>query len=167
MYSRIGMIAAATFVGLSAGVAIADDCAVPSDAVFAQAKRPHAVSATITRAGRTITNEVIVAGDRLYMKSNGSWMSMPHPLADTLARLDEAKKNGASACHQSADETFDGQAVSVYDVHLVNKDRASDNRLWISKRSGLPLKTEAHLQSGATVLETFQYDNVQVPPGVN
>jgi hypothetical protein len=91
---------------------------------------------------------------------------MPQPVAATLARLDEARKNGASTCQQSADETLDGQAVAVYAVHLVSKDRVNDNRLWISKSSGLPLKTESHLQSGTSVLQTLKYDNVQAPAGV-
>jgi hypothetical protein len=167
MHSRMGTIVVAAFISLSAGVAAADDCATPYDAMVAQAKQPHVVSATIVRAGLpSIVNEIIITGGRLYMKSRGSWTSMPQPLAATLARLDEAKKNGAGNCHQSADETLDGQAVAVYAVHLVNKDRVSDNRLWISKHSGLPLRTEARLQSGTTVLETFRYDNVQAPPGV-
>jgi hypothetical protein len=96
MHSRIGTIVVAAFISLSAGVAAADDCATPYDAMVAQAKQPHVVSATIVRAGLpSITNEIIITSGRLYMQSRGSWTSMPQPIAATLARLDEAKKNGA------------------------------------------------------------------------
>ena len=164
MHSRIGTIVVAGFVSLFAGAAAADNCAPAYDAMVAQAKQPHVASIMITHPGLpTVSSELIVTGGHIYMQRGGSWTSMPQPVAATLARLDEARKNGASTCHQSADETLDGQAVAVYAVHLVSKDRVNDDRLWISKSSGLPLKTKSHLQSGTSVLQTLKYDNVQAP----
>jgi hypothetical protein len=43
----------------------------------------------------------------------------------------------------------------------------SDNRVWISKRTRVPLKSEAHLDSGQIGLTTYRYDNVHPPAGMN
>lgn len=50
-------------------------------------------------------------------------------------------------------------------VHDKTERSESDNRLWISKAAGLPLKIDMRFQSGITVSSAFRYDNVELPSG--
>ena len=67
----------------------------------------------------------------------------------------------------TSDETVNGESVGVFTLRYKTPHSESNNRLWISKATGLPVKTEAVLTGGMTISITFRYDNVRLPAGAN
>jgi len=77
----------------------------------------------------------------------------------------EEKKAAKQTCEAAGDEAVNGKPAAVYTAHIENQGEVSDNKLWVSKDTGLPLKTEARMQEG-TITQTFSYDGVVAPAGV-
>lgn len=63
-------------------------------------------------------------------------------------------------------ESVNGESASVLDSHGDSNGKAIDSRLWLSGKTGLPLKSEVHLATGTVITDEFRYTQVDVPPGV-
>jgi hypothetical protein len=74
------------------------------------------------------------------------------------------------ACRYLRDETVDGEAAAVYHVRSENEGVKSQAVLWISKRTGLPLRSENDIDTGDKdkmhLAIRYDYANVQPPAGV-
>ena len=68
-------------------------------------------------------------------------------------------------CKASGNEPVGGEPAAVFDAHLVNQNSPSDNRLWVSTKIGLPLRSQAHVEGGEVVDQTFSYQGVTAPAG--
>lgn len=54
-------------------------------------------------------------------------------------------------------------------MHTDASGKRSDARLWISEKTGLPLKSEIRIDGGneiAIVTDDFRYDHIEAPAGV-
>jgi hypothetical protein len=86
-----------------------------------------------------------------------------------LAQEEENRRNSKEQ-HYSylREEAITGEAAGVYIAHNKSEFGTSDERVWISKRSGLPLKDEIDLNSGGPqdYASRYVYDGVRAPDGV-
>jgi outer membrane lipoprotein-sorting protein len=82
-----------------------------------------------------------------------------------IADLTEEKNSVKQTCSVGGDEPVNGQPATVYEAHIDNQGEKSDNKLWVSKATGLPVKSEARMREG-TITQTFRYDGVEAPAGV-
>jgi outer membrane lipoprotein-sorting protein len=144
------------------GPALADECAAVKDAVIAQTKVPYAAS-TVMALGSApaTTTQSISTGGRLYFQVNGTWQSTPHDAQKEVDKANAASKTGS--CTHESDATVNGESTAVFLVHYKTEHSESDNRLWISKSTGLPLKTDVQFKDGIKVSIAFRYDNIQPP----
>jgi len=118
------------------------------------------------------TSEGINTGATRYLKVGGSWMVSPLTTKDLLTQEEENRRNSKEHhCSLLRDETIAGEATAVYMAHNTSELSTSDTRIWISKRSGLPLKDEVDLGSDGPQDVThyssrYVYDGVRAPDGV-
>ena len=161
-------------VCLTVGVAVsarADDCALALTAAIAQAKTPHAVTHVTAAPGRPSTSvEMIFMSDKAYMQMNGAWRSIPYTPQQQIDIVTAAIKRAEQTthrCQKLASEPVNGEAASLLVMRSEANGKTSENRFWISDKTGLPLKSEMHLASGAVATDDFRYDDIKAPPGVD
>lgn len=136
------------------------------------------VSKTLSRAaasigmGGTKKSEEISTGKAIYIKHGEKWIDMQMSFAEMSKLGDpndpEVKKaREDKRCKTLPDETVAGQAAAVYSEH---NPSGIDTKIWISKRTHLPLKSEITNKATAPALSTFtvatyDYNNVRAPVG--
>lgn len=149
----------------AAGFAFAaDPCQAVFDSTLAVLKHDHAVDMTLPAAkGAGKQSQLVQVGGKTYIQVDGVWTVSKMTVDDEVAMINENKKTAATTCKAAGDDTVDGQPVAVYDTHIVNEGSASDNRLWISKLTGLPLKIETHLADGGVGVQHMRYAGVTAP----
>jgi hypothetical protein len=151
-------------------VARADDCTLASDAAIAQAKVPHAVKHVTTAPGKPAAQvEMIFMGDKAYTQTNGTWQSMPYSAQDQIETISAARKRAEQTphtCQKLGGEPINGEATALIVMHSETNGKASDARIWISDKTGLPLKSDIHLSNGTVITDDFRYGNIEAPPGV-
>jgi outer membrane lipoprotein-sorting protein len=160
------VIAGLAALAVSAGARAADPCDLIFNAMVAQVKVPFAVEAVQTpKNGPAQKMENRIVGGKSYFFVQGQWHSEPASPDQMIADLTEEKKSARQTCAAAGDEAVNGKPATVYTAHVDNQGEASDNKIWVAKDTGLPLKTEARMQEG-TITQTFRYDGVEAPAGV-
>jgi hypothetical protein len=66
-------------------------------------------------------------------------------------------------CHRSGDEAVDGQPATKYAYH--NHASGGDDTVWVSKGSGLVLKTESLIED-RHISSRYSFSNIQAPANV-
>jgi outer membrane lipoprotein-sorting protein len=166
MGNLIGLISLGSLLAASSVPVLADECATVKEAIIAQTKVPYASTVVMTQAGAPLTTgQTVTLGDKLYIQVNGAWQSTPRNAQEEIDKMNAAAKTGT--CIHESDETVNGESVGVFTLRYKTPHSESNNRLWISKATGLPVKTEAVLTGGMTISITFRYDNVRLPAGAN
>ena len=66
-------------------------------------------------------------------------------------------------CNRIGDELIDARPATKYTLH--NPENDADETIWIAKGSGLPLKTEALIES-RRISSRYNYSNIQPPANV-
>jgi hypothetical protein len=123
--------------------------------------------------GGTKTSEEISTGKAVYVMSGGKWIDMQTSFAG-MAKLgdpndpDIKKARDAKRCKALPDETVVGQVAAVYQER--NPESGIDTKIWISKSTHLPLKSEiTNKAAGAAMtsftVQTYDYKNVRAPVG--
>jgi hypothetical protein len=165
--SSNGTAAAAASSSAAGGFSFASDpCEAVFNAMVAQAKQPYVAAITTTKpSGSPTQSETRVVAGKSYFQVDGKWHSVAQTTDQMVADLTSVHKSATGTCKVSGDEAVGGKSATVFDAHIVNQGSASDNRLWVSKDTGLPLKSEAHLEGGEIVAQVFEYDNVTAPIG--
>lgn len=135
-------------------------CKAPLDGLTKVITIDHATSADMNgKATKTIT-----AGGVNYVQVSGRWTKSQMSAQDSLKQVQENLKNATVyTCKPLADETLAGEAASVYTVHEENAYTKADSKLWISKKTGLPLKTEEDLAGVGHIAVTYSYTNIKAP----
>ncbi len=146
----------------------ADDCTTVASAMIALAKVPYADTMAMTKPDKSVDRSAsIITGTKMYVQVNGeAWQSMPYTAQDTIDQINKVVKEAKQTCAKGGSESVGGVPASIFSAHVEHTGRASDNRIWISDKTGLPLKAETRLQDGTTVSQSYRYDNIQPPPGV-
>jgi outer membrane lipoprotein-sorting protein len=169
MHGLKSALAAGVAVVLAAGPrpAFADACGTVMDAMFAQAKLPYAGSGEMVQSGQApMHTAVVVTGGKMYVQVMGKWQSLPFSAEETISNAKQKMAATKHICQQAGSEAVNGEAATVYTEHADKAD-APESRMWISDRSGLPLKVEIKLRGGAmTQTLEYHYDNIEAPDGV-
>ena len=127
---------------------------------------PHAATRVMSVPGRPPTRvEMIFAGDKVYMQINGTWRSMPYSAQALIDALNAARKRTeqTATCQKLASEPINGEVASLLIMHSEANGKATETRTWISDKTGLPLKSEIHLDNGTVITDDFRYGNVEAP----
>jgi hypothetical protein len=149
-------------------------CKVVFDATQKQRGTPfhmYTVLPTSMTSGKPRQDEMIQTKDKNYLKVDDKWKVSPFTPEDGRKQEEENIKNAkAYNCHRVREESVGGVAATVYAIHSESDDADSDGQIWIANGSGLPLKTEIGLDSGANaaskdhISTRYEYTNVQAPP---
>jgi hypothetical protein len=162
---------------LGAAPANAEDtvCKVVFAAMTKLATTPsHTFLTTIRGAQKSggRLSESINTGASRYIQVNGKWMASPLTTKEMLAQEEENRRNSKELhCSYLRDEVIAGESTAVYVSHSKSEFAVSDARVWISKRTGLPLKQEIDLssdgqQSATHYASRYVYDGIRAPDGV-
>ena len=168
LLSCLGVLAAGSL--MATPPAHADDClAAIKSASIAQVKVPHAVVHVMTVPGKPPQRiEMVFKNDKAYTLMNGAWSSMAFSAQDQLAMINTSSERAAktATCQRVGSEAINGEAATVFASHDDAHGKAIDARLWLSDKTGLPLKSEVHMAGGTVLTDEFRYTNVDVPAGV-
>ena len=121
--------------------------------------------------GKPTVGEVISAGGSMYVLSHGKWVKSPVSLAEMKAQQNNADSM-KTTCTHLRDESVNGEPAAVWRSHTVNEVATIDTDMWISKRSGLLLKSTSITDVGGGPMGKtrhtgrYDYTNVRVPAGV-
>jgi hypothetical protein len=122
--------------------------------------------------GGTKTSEEISTGKAVYVMHGGKWIDIRTSFAE-MAKLgdpndpDIKKAQEAQRCRALPDESVAGQAAAVYQEH---NPFGIDTKIWISRSTHLPIKSEITNKVAGTTMtsftvSTYDYKNVRAPVG--
>jgi len=94
---------------------------------------------------------------------NGRWILSKMTMSDMANTMQSEIKTAKMSCRRLAEGNVGGEAATIYSNHVENRGNVSDNTLWISKATGLPLRTEVKLKNGLDIVTVFDYSHFQVP----
>lgn len=118
--------------------------------------------------GGTKQSEEISTGKNIYVLTRGKWIDMQTSFAameqDKDSDPETKKAMEESKCKALPDETMYGQAASVY---LKSTPALGiETKLWISKTTHLPVRTDITNNQGAmkqVTVARYEYSGVQAP----
>jgi hypothetical protein len=152
---------------LAASPAIAQTapaCQAPFAAMLKVATTSH--HATSTMSNPPVVSETITAGGAIYVKISGGWKKSPMTPQALAQQEQDNIKNAKSTCQQLPDDRVDGALAAVYSIHSETPDIGpSDSKVWISKATGLPLRSDADRggDTKAHISVTYDYVNITAP----
>jgi hypothetical protein len=123
------------------------------------------------QGGRPTISESIWTGTADYVLVSGKWRKSPIDIDEIRKATKEAFTKVKAACSHVRDESVNGEPAAVWRIHSVSDFDTSDTDLWISRNTGLLLKSDAHQDVGGTlgkshVVARYEYTNVRPPAGV-
>lgn len=171
--SAIGILISAATAGQAAG-AVDPSCKPAIDAMMKQIVTPTHVYATEVsplRGGEPRVRESIYAGGAIYVQVKGAWKRSPISTQEMQKQQEENQRHARSmSCRYLRDETVDGEAAAVYHAKSESEEVGSDATLWVSKRTGLPLRSENDIDTGYKdkrhLSIRYVYAGVRPPAGV-
>ena len=136
------------------------------DAMLKAAITPN--HATATMSNPSTVSETITVGGAIYLKAAGAWKKSPMtPQAMVQQEQDNIKNAKSNTCQRLADDRVDGTLTAVYTLHSETPDvGASDAKVWISKATGLPLRSEGDVGGGPDKMHIstkYDYANITAP----
>jgi hypothetical protein len=173
--ARVSVIAGLIAAGVAGPAASAIDpsCKPATDAMMKQLATPtHAfVTEAAPGGGRPEVKETIYAGGAIYVQMKGIWRRSPMSVQQMREQQEENQRNAKSmTCRYLRDETVHGEAAAVYRAQADVEGIKSDATLWVSKRTGLPLRSENDLDTGDKTKRhlsiRYDYADVRPPAGV-
>jgi hypothetical protein len=154
-----------------ATAARADDvaCKPVMDAMVKYLTTPsHAFVTTtgLATGGKPVKSETISTGTTQFFMFEGKWKRSRVTVQDLLdIEKDNAKR---AKCHIVRAESVASEPATLFAVHIDADVGNADEQLWISRRSGLPLRMDVDVRvDGDKVAnhssETMTYGNIQAP----
>jgi hypothetical protein len=121
--------------------------------------------------GRPSVSESIWTGTDDYVLNHGKWMKSPIDIAEVRTSVKEAFTKVKATCSHLRDESVNGEPAAVWRIHSVSDYDTSDSDLWISRSSGMLLKSDVHQDVGGAfgkshIIARYEYTNVRPPAGV-
>lgn len=123
--------------------------------------------------GGTKKSEEISTGKAVYVRHGNQWIDMQASFAGMMEHGDPndpdvKKMREANRCKALPDETVAGPPAAVYQQH--NPVLGIDTKIWISKSTHLPLKSEVTNKAAgpamtSLTISTYDYKNVRAPTG--
>jgi hypothetical protein len=169
----LGPLTVSSFVAIGAR---ADDAACKPvwDAMFKYTATPsHTFSTSTGLMGdaKPQKSEMVSTGKSRFVMVDGSWMVNRMTDQEMLDIEKEKARSSNAQCRWVRDEATGGETAALYTVHSETGGTKSDEQVWISHRSGLPLKLELSLGVGGNggakhMSSRMVYDNIRAPDGV-
>lgn len=151
-------------LSLVVAAAKADDCATLMNATIASAHNSYTATSTTSGGGApTQVSHSVSTGGKLFVEANGRWVLSKMTMSDMANEMRSEIGTAKMSCHRSGEGDVGREPATIYSSHVDNRGNVSDNTLWISKASGLPLKTEVKLKNGMDIVTVFDYSHFQVP----
>jgi hypothetical protein len=173
--TRLSIVVGVTFcaaLSLSTPAFAADAaCQVLFDAMTKKFTVPaHGYMAEPAPGGKSKTSEMIFANGAIYLYHDGKWVRSMMSQQDMIKQEQENIRDSKTSCRYLRDESVNGEAVALYEMHSQNDIVKSDGQVWISKGKGLPLRIEADIDIGdgdkRHMSTRYDYSNVRPPAGV-
>jgi len=166
-----GALAAAALLLCTPVAAAADDCQTLAAAMKKMIMTPHHAYSTETadyHQGQTRTSELIHTNDAIYINIGKGWQKSRMSPKDELAQEQENEKDMKDTCKYLRDESLSSEATSVYTTHKKDEDETLDTTIWVSKKTGLPVKMIIDMNVGGSQGKShresrFEYGNVKAP----
>jgi len=163
-----------TFCGSGMSHAIAEDaaCTIIREATYARMRVLHRVIIDTTQPGRKP-----IHGQEIYLKTVQYRLLLGHWIKTATSpqqEIDGEKKLNAtfSNCRKEGEGRINGQPAAIYSAKTRNLTLVpfnGDLRMWISRKTGLPLRSEANASipflGQSRTVKTYAYDNVRPPSG--
>jgi hypothetical protein len=147
----------------AAPLAAQDDCKLVLDAMTKVLDTPTHAYVTMNITGQPQTGESIYAGGLIYAMYNGKW-SAGSTTQEMKQIAEKNRQNNKTTCRYLNDEPVNGEMTAVYSVHDVSPRSTSDSKTWISKATGLPLRSDIDMNGGKSHISTrYEYGNVKPP----
>lgn len=155
---------------LSPAVAEESACNAIREATYARMRVPHRVISDTTMPERKP-----IHGQEVYLKTVRYQLLLGHwvkTVTSPQREIDGEKKLNAtfSDCRLDRNSTIDGQPVAIYSAKTRNLTLipvSGDLRIWVSRKTGLPLRSEAHASvpflGQSLTIKVFSYDNIRAP----
>jgi len=162
------LTAATWLVAVPAAAQTAAACQPVFDGMTKQMVTPNHSYVTMTGSS-TMASESITTGGVMYVQVSGKWMRSPMSPSDLQELQQQDKKKATTSCERLPDEAVNGTTATVFHVHNKGEASTSDGKVWLAKASGLPMRGEEDVLSGATkthISTRYDYTNVQPPPGI-
>lgn len=161
---RVFAVISGACLSLVAVAAKADDCATLMNATIASAHNSYTATSTISgRGAPTRVSHSVSVGGKLFVEVNGHWVLSKMTMSDMANTMRSEIGTAKMSCLRLGEGDVSREATTMYSSHVDNRGNVSDNTLWISKATGLPLKTEVKLKNGMDVVTVFDYSHFQVP----
>jgi hypothetical protein len=124
----------------------------------------HLYTFTATPAGKTSSSEIIYANNITYVLVNGQWRASPVSQREVKAMKARAQADTTARCAEVRQEPVDVEAAVLYIRHTTDDDTTIDSQLWVSKKTGLPLKQVIDMDAGPSGRnhQSVRYDYVNV-----
>ena len=147
----------------AAPLAAQDDCKLVLDAMTKVLATPTHAYVTMNITGQPQTGESIYAGGLIYAKYDGKW-SAGGTTQEMKQIAEKNRQTNKTTCRHLNDEPVNGEMTAVYSVHDVSPRSTSDSKTWISKATGLPLRSDIDMNGGKSHISTrYEYGNVKPP----
>ncbi|MDQ2931280.1 MAG: hypothetical protein M3Y05_10750 [Gemmatimonadota bacterium] len=176
MHHLIGVIATSlVFAATARAQKDVAACKPVFDAMFKVYTVPtHSVGTMLESAkgAKPTTIESIRTTTATYVKIDGKWRKVPMTQVAAIAQEKENIENAkAYSCKPLRQESVNGVSATVYAITTASEDDRSAGQIWIAKGSGLVLRqdTDTGLDDPTSKMHmslTYDYSNVQAPPGV-
>jgi hypothetical protein len=166
--AHIMIVCTAIGVARTPAVAFAQAPSPMCKAVYdAMRKGASTPSHMVLMTDGNIEGEEITIGNVIYLKVQGRWMKSPMTMQDSLKQQQHDIDNiTASTCTRMPGEAINGVAVDVYHTqHDTKGAGAGEATYWITKATGLPLRTDVGKINSRKVEISmrFDYDNIKAP----
>jgi hypothetical protein len=139
------------------------DCKLVLDAMTKVMDTPTHAYVTMDMGGKPQTLESIYSGGKVYAKYEGKW-SLGSTTQQVKELTENNRKNNKMTCRHLNDEPVNGEITAVYSVHEVSPKATTDSKTWISKSTGLPLRSDSDMDGGKSHISMrYEYGNVKPP----
>lgn len=120
--------------------------------------------------GRPTTTESIWTGTTYYVMVRGRLVKSRVDIAE-MRRDRDSSSTAKATCSHLRDESVNGEPAAVWRIRSVQESETRDTDLWVSRSTGLPLKSDVHHDVGGAIgksriISRYEYTNVRAPAGV-
>jgi hypothetical protein len=99
--------------------------------------------------GQPQESELINTGSAMYVLIDGKWHASHLSAAQLQEREEENRKSAkVTNCKVVREEAIDGVPVTVFNSHTETGFGVSDQQIWLSKSTGLPLRETIDMDLG-------------------
>ena len=151
-----------------------DNCKAVHEAMMKVFSTPtHLYDTTdinLNKGAKPRTIETIYVGGSVYTNYPKGWSGGDITIEQVMKMEQSNIQNSKDTCRYLRDEPVNGEMAAVFSTHAERADMnvKSDGQIWISKRTGLPLRDDIDIDGGSLGGKQhhstrYEYTNVKAP----